>query len=84
MSYKVETITNFRKEAKKLIQKYPSLTTEIENIGIFTDLNTHHSYSFITISFTISTVCMLQFSIITPYCLFVFFLLSYFCFNAFK
>jgi len=34
MSYKVETITNFRKEAKKLIQKYPSLTTEIENIGI--------------------------------------------------
>jgi hypothetical protein len=37
MSYKVETITNFRKEAKKLIQKYPSLTTEIENIGIFTD-----------------------------------------------
>lgn len=33
MSYKVSTIANFRKEAKKLINKYPSLKTELKELG---------------------------------------------------
>jgi hypothetical protein len=33
MGYKVETITPFRKEAKKLIKKYPSLTNELAELG---------------------------------------------------
>jgi hypothetical protein len=33
MSYKVSTIANFRKEAKRLIKKYPSLKSEIEELG---------------------------------------------------
>ncbi len=33
MSYKVATITSFRKEAKQLIRKYPSLLKEIEELG---------------------------------------------------
>ena len=30
MSYKVTAITNFKKEAKKLIKKYPSLIKELD------------------------------------------------------
>jgi hypothetical protein len=33
MSYKVELTDNFKKEAKKLIKKYPSLRTEIAELG---------------------------------------------------
>lgn len=33
MSYKVDTIAPFRKEAKKLIKKYPSLKNELEELG---------------------------------------------------
>ena len=33
MSFKVETIAPFRKEAKKLIKKYPSLKQEIAELG---------------------------------------------------
>jgi mRNA-degrading endonuclease RelE of RelBE toxin-antitoxin system len=33
MSYKVTAITNFKKEAKKLIKKYPSLIKELDEIG---------------------------------------------------
>ena len=33
MSYKVETIAPFRKEAKKLINKYPSLKKELIDLG---------------------------------------------------
>lgn len=33
MSYKVDTIAPFRKEAKKLIKKYPSLRDELETLG---------------------------------------------------
>ena len=33
MSYKVETIQPFRKELKKLIKKYPSLKSEIAELG---------------------------------------------------
>lgn len=33
MSYKVETIAPFRKEAKRLIKKYPSLRNEIIELG---------------------------------------------------
>jgi len=33
MSYKVDTIAPFRKEAKKLIKKYPSLKKEIAELG---------------------------------------------------
>ncbi len=33
MSYKVSTISNFRKEAKRLIKKYPSLKNEIAELG---------------------------------------------------
>ena len=34
MSYKIELTDNFKKEAKKLIKKYASLRTEIEELGI--------------------------------------------------
>ena len=33
MSYKVDTIAPFRKEAKKLIKKYPSLKSELALLG---------------------------------------------------
>jgi hypothetical protein len=33
MSYKVAAIANFRKEAKRLIKKYPSLQKEIADLG---------------------------------------------------
>lgn len=33
MSYKVDTIAPFRKEAKRLIKKYPSLKTELAELG---------------------------------------------------
>lgn len=36
MSYKIELSSNFRKEAKKLIRKYPSLKKELANL--FTEL----------------------------------------------
>ena len=39
MSYKVTTIDNFRKEAKRLIKKYPSLQTEIDELGEILELN---------------------------------------------
>lgn len=32
MSYKVELSDNFKKEAKKLIKKYPSLKSELNNL----------------------------------------------------
>ena len=32
MSYKVELSANFKKEAKKLTKKYPSLKTELTNL----------------------------------------------------
>jgi mRNA-degrading endonuclease RelE of RelBE toxin-antitoxin system len=34
MSYKVETVAPFRKEAKKLIKKYPSLKAELAELGL--------------------------------------------------
>ncbi|TAG54639.1 MAG: hypothetical protein EAZ27_08655 [Cytophagales bacterium] len=33
MSYKIELTDNFKKEAKKLARKYPSLKTEIAELG---------------------------------------------------
>jgi hypothetical protein len=33
MSYKIELTNNFKKEAKNLIKKYPSLRTEIAELG---------------------------------------------------
>ncbi len=33
MNYKVDTIAPFRKEAKKLIKKYPSLKNELAELG---------------------------------------------------
>lgn len=33
MSYNIDTIAPFRKEAKKLIKKYPSLKNEIQQLG---------------------------------------------------
>ena len=33
MGYKVDTIAPFRKEAKKLIKKYPSLKNELAELG---------------------------------------------------
>ncbi len=33
MSYKVEAIPNFEKEARKLIKKYPSLKVELYSLG---------------------------------------------------
>jgi mRNA-degrading endonuclease RelE of RelBE toxin-antitoxin system len=33
MSYKIATIDNFKKEAKRLIKKYPSLKSEIATLG---------------------------------------------------
>tara|TARA_R110002012_G_scaffold240838_2_gene415077 strand:+ start:3894 stop:4223 length:330 start_codon:yes stop_codon:yes gene_type:complete len=33
VSYKIETIAPFRKEAKKLIRKYPSLKGELAELG---------------------------------------------------
>jgi len=33
MSYKIDTIAPFRKEAKKLIKKYPSLKNELAELG---------------------------------------------------
>ncbi len=33
MIYKVDTISPFRKKAKKLIKKYPSLKTELSQLG---------------------------------------------------
>ncbi len=33
MSYNIETIANFRKEAKQLIKKYPSLKAELLTLG---------------------------------------------------
>ncbi len=36
MSYKVELSANFKKEAKRLVKKYPSLKTELA--GLFTKL----------------------------------------------
>ena len=32
MSYKIELSTNFKKEAKKLVKKYPSLKKELTNL----------------------------------------------------
>lgn len=39
MNYNVETISSFRKEAKHLIKKYPSLKKEIENLGSLLSVN---------------------------------------------
>lgn len=33
MSFKVETVAPFRKQAKKLIKKYPSLKSELNKLG---------------------------------------------------
>lgn len=33
MSYKLATIDNFKREAKRLIKKFPSLRNEIEDLG---------------------------------------------------
>lgn len=33
MTYKVETIAPFRREAKRLIKRYPSLKKELEELG---------------------------------------------------
>jgi mRNA-degrading endonuclease RelE of RelBE toxin-antitoxin system len=33
MSYRVELTENFKKEAKKLIKKYPSLRAELASLG---------------------------------------------------
>jgi hypothetical protein len=33
VSYKIETIAPFRKEAKKLVKKYPSLKGELAELG---------------------------------------------------
>ena len=33
MSYRVTTVANFRKEAKKLMKKYPSLKNELAELG---------------------------------------------------
>jgi len=33
MNYKVELTANFKKEAKKLIKKYASLSAELEQLG---------------------------------------------------
>lgn len=34
MNYRVETIGSFRREAKRLVKKYPSLKTELELLGL--------------------------------------------------
>lgn len=34
MKFKLETIDHFKREAKRLVKKYPSLRTEIEELGI--------------------------------------------------
>ncbi|MEQ8556352.1 MAG: type II toxin-antitoxin system RelE/ParE family toxin [Cyclobacteriaceae bacterium] len=34
MSYKIDTIASFRREAKKLIKKYPSLKKELQLLGL--------------------------------------------------
>ena len=34
MSFKLETIDNFKREVKRLIKKFPSLRNEIEELGI--------------------------------------------------
>jgi mRNA-degrading endonuclease RelE of RelBE toxin-antitoxin system len=34
MRFSVETIDHFKREAKRLIKKYPSLRSEIEDLGI--------------------------------------------------
>lgn len=39
MNYKVETLENFRKEAKRLIKKYPSLKKELGNLGVVLSAN---------------------------------------------
>lgn len=39
MSYKVDTIAPFRKEAERLIKKYPSLKAELAEIGSKLSLN---------------------------------------------
>lgn len=33
MNYKIDTIANFRKEAKKLTKKYPSLKNDLAELG---------------------------------------------------
>lgn len=33
MSFKLETVDTFKREAKRLIKKFPSLRTEIEELG---------------------------------------------------
>ncbi|HVS94374.1 MAG TPA: type II toxin-antitoxin system RelE/ParE family toxin [Mucilaginibacter sp.] len=39
MSYNIELSANFKKEAKKLVKKYPSLKAELA--GLFTELETN-------------------------------------------
>jgi mRNA-degrading endonuclease RelE of RelBE toxin-antitoxin system len=39
MVYNIETIENFRKEAKKLLKKYPSLKNELFELGKELSLN---------------------------------------------
>ena len=39
MNYKIATIANFRKEAKKLIKKYPSLSQELNELGSELSIN---------------------------------------------
>ena len=39
MSYKVQTIAPFRRTAKKLIKKYPSLKKELRELGILLSQN---------------------------------------------
>ena len=42
MNYKIELSENFKKEAKKLIKKYPSLKTEIIQLGEILSKNPRH------------------------------------------
>lgn len=39
MKFKLETIDHFKREAKRLVKKYPSLRTEIEELGIELQMN---------------------------------------------
>ena len=45
MSFKVETIAPFRKEAKKLIKKYPSLKDELAELGTLLSMDPTHGIS---------------------------------------
>jgi len=42
MRFSVEAIDHFKREAKRLIKKYPSLRAEIEDLGTFLKENPFH------------------------------------------